>query len=79
MQEWRGQCIDTVFDVYSNQNFDGVLLEYGFPQILDHILKMMSGTQIKNTKRNKFVKAVFKDLGRFIEYKKKMCVNWVSK
>lgn len=30
LEEWRGQAVDTLFDVYSNENFDSIFMDYGF-------------------------------------------------
>lgn len=75
LEEWRGQAIDTVFDVYSNENFDKIFMEYGFVDILTQVLKVSGGNSnlgAKSKKTNKFINAVVADIQRFIAYKKKM-------
>lgn len=75
LEEWRGQAIDTVFDVYSNENFDKIFMEYGFVDILTQVLKVAtanSKSSTKGKKTNKFITAVVSDIHRFIAYKKKM-------
>ena len=74
LEEWRGQAIDTLFDVYSNENFDQAFIELGFLPVLDEVLKTVSGKKQKQLKKksNKFINAVIADIHRFIEYKKKM-------
>jgi hypothetical protein len=40
LEEWRGQTIDTIFDVYYNENFDTVFVELGLLELLGHTLKV---------------------------------------
>lgn len=74
LEEWRGQAIDTLFDIYSNENFDKIFMSYGFIEILNQVLKVAGGNKMggKSKKTSKFVNAVVSDIQRFIAYKKKM-------
>lgn len=67
LEEWRGQTIDTVFDVYSNEDFDKILLELGLLGLLEQVLQHQGGA-----KKKKFIRQVLTDIQRFLEYKKKM-------
>ena len=65
LEEWRGQAIDTLFDIYSNEQFDVNFNILGFMPLLGELLKM--GQEKK--KKSKFIKAVLEDIKRFIAYK----------
>lgn len=67
LEEWRAQTIDTVFDVFSNEQFDAYLLELGLLGVLEKVAGHVGGA-----KKTKFVKDVITDIQRFLEYKKKM-------
>jgi hypothetical protein len=67
LEEWRAQTIDTVFDVYSNEQFDSIFVQLGFMEILQAVLqKAASGS------KKKFIRDVLTDIRRFLDYKKKM-------
>ena len=67
LEEWRAQTLDTLFDVYSNEQFDKTFVELGFMDILLTVAER-AGTG----KKKKFVKQVLADVTRFIDYKRKM-------
>jgi hypothetical protein len=67
LEEWRAQAIDTVFDVFSNENFDGFLVELGLLGVLEAVLQHAG-----SGKKKKFVKQVVTDIRRFLDYKHKM-------
>ena len=56
-----------MFDVYSNEDFDKVLLELGLLGLLEQVLVHAGGA-----KKKKFIRQVLADIHRFLEYKKKM-------
>lgn len=58
--------MDTIFSVYSNENFDKTFSSLGYMQLLSQALQALSGYKHKT----KFTKSVQQDLVRFIEYKK---------
>ncbi len=35
LEEWRAQVIDTLFDVYANEKFDDVFMDFGFVGLLE--------------------------------------------
>lgn len=64
--ELQCQCLDTIFSVYSNENFDKIFVSLGYMQLLTQGLQALSAYKHKI----KFTKVVQQDLIRFIEYKK---------
>jgi hypothetical protein len=67
LEEWRAQTIDTVFDVYSNEQFDVIFVQLGFMEILQAVLQKAGPGNKK-----KFIRDVLTDIRRFLDYKKKM-------
>lgn len=60
------QCLDTLFDVYNNEDFDQTFKNLGFLSLLEQALGVMKSMKSKS----KFFKQVLADLKRFIEYKR---------
>ncbi len=67
LEEWRAQAIDTLFDVYSNEQFDQIFVEAGFMQILEAVR-----ARVGQGKKRKFIREVLQDITRFLDYKRKM-------
>jgi hypothetical protein len=67
LEEWRGEVIDTVFDIFSNEQFDGYVVELGLLGILEQVLLHAGGG-----KKKRFVREVLADIQRFLAYKHKM-------
>ena len=66
--ELQCQCFDTLFSVYSNEDFDVNSKGLALLELLKEGLVALNG--IKGGK--KFVRLVKKDLERFVEYKTDM-------
>ena len=56
-----------MFDVYSNEDFDKVLVELGLLGLLEQLLGHQG-----SAKKKKFIRQVLSDIQRFLEYKRKM-------
>jgi hypothetical protein len=60
------QCLDTLFDIYCNENFDVTFRNLGLLGLVEAALNAMKGIN----KKSKFFRQVAQDLKRFIEYKR---------
>lgn len=67
LEEWRAQTLDTLFDIYSNEQFDDVFVSLGFMDLLRAVAERGAGA-----KKKKFIQEVLSDVNRFMEYKRKM-------
>lgn len=59
------QCLDTLFDIYCNEDFDVTFKELGLIGFLETALQAMKSLN----KKSKFFRQVAQDLKRFIDYK----------
>lgn len=64
--ELQCQCLDTVFSVYSNEDFDKTFKNLGYMELLYQGMEALNSYKHKI----KFTRVVHQDLARFIEYKK---------
>jgi hypothetical protein len=60
------QCLDTLFDIYCNEDFDIIFRNLGMLGLAEGALTVMKGIN----KKSKFFRQVTQDLKRFIEYKR---------
>lgn len=60
------QCLDTLFDIYCNEDFDTIFKELGFMAFMEGASSAMKALN----KKSKFYRQVQQDLKRFIEYKR---------